>query len=81
MLRSPLEEFLEGELNDSIREELLSAMEQLEIGRCYFEYNTFNVLLDADASAVTVEDELDVNRQSMLSFVEFKALLRPARER
>lgn len=75
-VQQPLEEFLSGELNDYIRLQLLAGIEQLKSGRRYFEYNTFNILLDADTSTVTVEDELDVHWESTLSFADFQALLR-----
>ncbi|WP_419200169.1 hypothetical protein [Paenarthrobacter nitroguajacolicus] len=58
MPRPPLDEFLTGELNDFIRAQLLTAIEQLQTGRRYFTYNAFNVLLDAETDTATVEDEL-----------------------
>jgi len=75
MLRSPIDEFLAYELNDVIRSELVRAIEQTRSGRLYFTYNTFNVSLNFDTSVVTVEDELDVSRQSTLSLDQFTTLL------
>lgn len=76
MPRPPIDEFLTGELNDFIRAQLLTAIEQLQTGRRYFTYNTFNVLLDAEADTATIEDELDVDRQNTLVLEEFRKLLR-----
>lgn len=75
MPRPPLDEFLSGELNGYIRAQLLTAIEQLQTGRRYFTYNAFNVLLDAEADTVTVEDEFDVDRQSTVALEEFRKLL------
>ena len=75
MMRPPLDEFLAGEVDEFVRSELLAAIEQLDVGQRYFTYNAFNVLLDGDASTATVEDELDVNRQSTLGLDEFRNLL------
>ncbi|MET3904927.1 hypothetical protein [Paenarthrobacter sp. 4246] len=63
-------------MNDYIRFQLLAGIEQLKSGRRYSEYNTFNILLDADTSTVTVEDEPDVHRESTLSFADFQVPLR-----
>lgn len=73
---SALDEFLTGELNDFIRRQLLAAIEQLQAGRRYFNYNTFNVLLDADTAMATVEDELDAGRQSTIPLGQFEELVR-----
>lgn len=75
MIRPPLDEFLTGEVDDFVRSELLSAIEQLGIGQRYFTYNAFNVLLDGVAHTATVEDELDVSRQTTIGLDEFRALL------
>lgn len=75
MMRPPLDEFIAGEVDDFVRSELLAAIEQLEVGQRYFTYNAFNVLLDGHACKATVEDELDVNRQSTIGLDEFRALL------
>lgn len=75
MIRPPLDEFLTGEVDDIVRSELLSAIEQLDIGQRYLTYNAFNVLLDGEAYTATVEDELDVNRQTTVGMDEFRALL------
>jgi hypothetical protein len=77
MTQSPLDEFLAYELDEYIRSELLTAISQMATGQRYFTYNAFNVLLDADASTATVEDELDPNRQSVVDLQEFGAILRP----
>ncbi|WGM22367.1 hypothetical protein QEH68_09435 [Paenarthrobacter sp. OM7] len=63
-------------MNDYIRLQLLAGIEQLKSGRRYYEYNTFNILLDADRPTVTVVDEPDVHRESTLSFADFQVLLR-----
>jgi hypothetical protein len=76
MRQPPLDEFLASELNDFIRAQLHTAIEQLQTGRRYFTYNTFNVLLDAEADTATIEDELDVDRQSEVALEEFRSLLR-----
>lgn len=75
MAQSSLDEFLAFELDDYIRSELLGAISQLSTGQRYFTYNAFNVLLDADASTATVEDELDPTRQTIVGLQEFEALL------
>ncbi|SCC28215.1 hypothetical protein GA0061083_3879 [Pseudarthrobacter enclensis] len=75
MPRPPLDEFLTGELSNFIRAQLLTAIEQLQTGRRSFTYNTFNVLLDAEADTTTIEDELDLDRQSTLVLEEFRKLL------
>ena len=75
MTQSPLDEFLAHELDEYIRSELLAAIAEMATGQRYFTYNAFNVLLDADASTATVEDELDVNRQSVVDVQEFAAML------
>jgi hypothetical protein len=59
----------------TIRSELLEAIEELETGQRYFTYNALNVLLDADASTATIEDEFDVARQSTVRLDEFRTLL------
>jgi len=76
---SPLDEFLTGELNDFIRTQLLATIEQLQTGQRYFTYNTFNVLLDVESGTATVEDELDVDRQSTVALDDFRKLLDEAR--
>ena len=76
MLRPPLDEFLTGELDDSVCAQLLTAIEQLQTGRRYFTYNAFNVLLDAELDTATVEDEFDVDRQTTVALDEFRTLLR-----
>ncbi|MCQ6270603.1 hypothetical protein M8J71_08950 [Pseudarthrobacter sp. R1] len=78
MLRSPLDEFLSGELNDYIRTQILTAIERMQTGKRYFTYNAFNVLLDADTATATVEDEFSIDRQSTVSLHEFQKLLRDA---
>lgn len=75
MLRTPLDEFLAAEVDDFVRTELLVAIDGLDIGQRYFTYNAFNVLLNGDAFTATVEDELDINRQSTVALDEFRALL------
>ncbi len=75
MIGRALDEFLAGEVDEFIWTELLAAIEQLDVGQRYFTYNAFNVLLDADTGTATVEDELDVDRQSTLGLDEFRALL------
>jgi hypothetical protein len=75
MTQSPLDEFLAYELDGNIRSELLEVINQMATGQRYFTYNAFNVLLDADASTATVEDELDANRQSVVGLQEFGAML------
>lgn len=61
MSRSPIDEFLTGEVNGYIRVQLLTAIEQMQAGIRYFTYNAFNVLLDADASTAIVEDEFNIH--------------------
>lgn len=73
-MRSPLDEFLAGEVSAVVRSELLAAIEQLGGGWRYFTYNAFNVLLDGGASTATIEDELDISRQDSLGLDEFRAL-------
>lgn len=73
---SPLDEFLTGELNDFIRAQLLATIEQLQTGPRYFTYNAFNVLLDVESGTATVEDQLDVDRQSTVALDDFRKLLR-----
>lgn len=80
MLQTPLQEFLAGEADDFVRTELLAAIDQLDVGQRYFTYNAFNVLLDGDAFTATVEDELDVRRQSTVALDEFRALIVGAAE-
>lgn len=80
MMQPPLDEFMAGEVDDSVRSELLAAIEQLDFGQRYFTYNAFNVLVDADTSTATVEDELDITRQSTLGLGEFRALLAAGEE-
>ncbi|ELT42944.1 hypothetical protein [Arthrobacter nitrophenolicus] len=74
-LRPPLDEFLTGELDEFVRVQLLTAIDQLRTGRRYFTYNAFNVLLDAELNTATVEDEFDVDRQSTVALEEFRRLL------
>ena len=62
-------------MDDVVRTKLLAAIEELADGQRCFTQNTFNVLLDGDTGTATVEDELDVNRQSTLGLDEFRALL------
>jgi hypothetical protein len=76
MMRPPLDEFLTGELNDFVRAQLLTAIDQLHTGRRYFTYNAFNVLLDAELDTATIEDEFDVDRQSTVALDDFRMLLR-----
>lgn len=76
MTLSPLDEFLAYELDEWIRSELVAVINEMATGQRYFTYNAFNVLLDADASTVTVEDELDANRQSTVGLQGFGAMLR-----
>ncbi|WP_091718298.1 hypothetical protein [Pseudarthrobacter equi] len=78
MSQTPIDEFLAGEANDYIRAQLLTIIEQRQAGRQYLTYNTFNVLLDVDAGTAIVEDELDVDRQSVVSLSHFETLLRSA---
>ncbi|RXZ51869.1 hypothetical protein [Agromyces binzhouensis] len=75
MSGTPLHEFLASELNEHIRIELLTAIEQARSGCRYFTYNTFNVLVDADRSTATVEDELDDARASEINLRQFTELL------
>ena len=75
MTSSPLDEFLAFELDNYIRSELLAALSTLATGQRYFTYNAFNVLLDADASTATVEDELAAKRQSVVDIHQFGTLL------
>lgn len=75
MMHLPFDEFLAGEVDEFVRSELLAAIEQLDAGQRYFTYNTFNILLDADASTATVEDEFDVTSQSTVGLDDFRALL------
>lgn len=76
MTLSPLDEFLAYELDEWIRSELVAVINEMATGQRYFTYNAFNVLLDADASTVTVEDELDANRQSTVGLQGFGAMFR-----
>ncbi|WP_156368317.1 hypothetical protein [Arthrobacter sp. Leaf137] len=69
-----------GELNDFIRAQLLTALEHLKTGRRYFTYNSFNVLLDADAGTATVEDVFAVDRQSTVMLEELRTHLRTAED-
>lgn len=75
MSSSPLEEFLTLELDGYIRSELLAALTTPATGQRYFTYNAFNILLNADASTATVEDELDAKRQSVLDLHQSGTLL------
>lgn len=72
---SPLDAFRTGELNDFIRAQLLGTIAQLQTGQRYFTYDAFNVLLDAESGTATVEDELDVDRQSTVALNGFRKLL------
>jgi len=74
-MQPPLDDFLNHELNAYIRTQLLDAIAQMASGQRYFTYNTFNVLLDADTSTATIEDELDVDRQSTLPLEAFREVL------
>lgn len=76
MTLPPLQDFINHEADDFVRSELLSAIDQLKTGQRYFTYNTFNVLLDADAQLATVEDELDVERAETVALDAFAELLR-----
>lgn len=76
MTLSPVQDFMNHEADDFVRSELLRAIDQLDAGQRYFTYNTFNVLLDADAQLATVEDELDVDRAETVSLDTFAGLLR-----
>lgn len=78
MTRAPLEDFLIHEANDFVRSELLGAIDRLATGQRYFTFNTFNVMLDADAQIATVEDELDIERSETAPLVEFVRRLRGA---
>jgi hypothetical protein len=40
------------------------------MGQRYFTFDVFNIRIDADAAAMTVEDELDVNRQCTIALTE-----------
>lgn len=71
-----LAEFLAHEADAGVRQMLLSTIADLTEGRRYFTFNVFNVLVDADAGTATVEDELDVDRETTLSLDEFAVLLR-----
>ncbi|MEV5003730.1 hypothetical protein [Nocardioides sp. LML1-1-1.1] len=73
--RSALEELLAHELDESMRSELLEAMHRLQAGVREFTSNTFNIRLDMDASTATIDDELDVDRQSVVSLRELRSLL------
>ncbi len=71
-----LQDFLNHEVDDFVRAELLSAIGQLDTGQRYFTYNTFNVLLNGDTQLATVEDELDVDRSDTVALAAFAELLR-----
>lgn len=75
MIRPPLSEFLTGEVDDFVRSESLAVMDQLGLGQRCVTYNAFNVLLDGEACTATVEDELDVNRETTIGLDEFRVLL------
>ncbi|HEY3553082.1 MAG TPA: hypothetical protein VGK66_05275 [Solirubrobacterales bacterium] len=81
MTRPPLQDFLIHEADDSVRAQLLDAIDQLAAGRRYFTYNTFNIQLDADTQLATVEDELDVERSETVGLATFADLLRTALKR
>jgi hypothetical protein len=76
MTRPVLAEFFAHEVDEYVRLELLTAIDELATGRRYFTYNVFNVLLDADGQIATVEDELDVQRSETVPLGSFGELLR-----
>jgi hypothetical protein len=76
MTTPTLLDFLTYEVDDYVREELLSAIAELSTGQRYFTYNAYNVLLDAGSLTATVEDELDVNRQDTVPIATLTELLR-----
>lgn len=78
MTYPPIEDFLVHEADDFVRSALLIAIDEMDSGRRYFTFNTFNVLLDVDGQWVTVEDELDVKRSETMSLIAFAELLRGA---
>lgn len=74
-MTAPIVEFLAHEADECVRAQLFTVIDELTDGQRYFTYNTFNVLLDAATTTVTIEDELDATRQSKVSFDEFRARL------
>jgi hypothetical protein len=76
MTLSPLEDFMSHGADEFVRSELLGAIDELDTGQRYFTFNTFNVLLDADARLATVEDELDVERAESVALDAFAEVLR-----
>lgn len=74
MSKSVLEEFFAHEVDDRVRSELIEVIAR-GTGDRYLTYNTFNVRLDFDHERVTIEDELDVHRQCVISLHEFAAML------
>jgi hypothetical protein len=66
-----LDQFLEHEADDTARSTLLSAVREPVLGRKYFTFNAFNVLLDFERSLAVVEDELDPTASEAVDLVEF----------
>lgn len=75
MTESVLAEFIRYEADDRTRRDLLAAIERVGRGQIQLETNTFTVRLDGESSTVTVDDELDVTRESTCGLDEFRQLL------
>jgi hypothetical protein len=70
---SVVTEFLENEFNAYVREVLLR---ELDAERsAYLTFNIFNVRIDPELALVTIEDELDPDREESLGVAEFRAMV------
>lgn len=70
---SVVTEFLENELDEYVREVLLR---ELDAGHAaYLTFNIFNVRIDPDLALVTIEDELDPDREESLEVAEFRSMV------
>lgn len=80
MARTVIEDFLRLEANEYVRKQLLEVISTLTIGERYFTYNVFNVRIDARSGTVTIEDELDVDRQEIMDLAAFERVLRKSED-
>lgn len=70
---SVVAEFFENEFNEYVREVL---RRELDAERAaYLTFNIFNVRIDPGLALVTIEDELDPDREESLEVAEFRTMV------